>query len=169
MSAIRAFRLTPPTLAVLFGLASGACSSTSGPAVVGPSDGGSSSPASGVEGTVYLTHDLPSENVPVFLIWTELVQEAAPGGGDLQIQAVPVGEGEMPAGAQVRVTRTDSQGRFQHAQALQGGATLRVGALPSNCRRPNDYRVQLAVGELQQVQIDVLCYGPKAPPPPPLE
>jgi hypothetical protein len=164
MSAIRAFRLSPPTLAVLLGLASAACSSTAGPAVVGPSGGATSNPATGVEGIVFLTHDLSSENVPVFLIWTEQEQLSAPGGGELQVVAVPVGEGETPPGAQVRVTRTDSQGHFQHAQALQGGASLRVGALPTNCRRPNDLRVQLAAGELKQVRIDVLCYGPKPPP-----
>jgi hypothetical protein len=118
-----------------------------------------------VEGVVFLTHDMSSENVPVFLIYTEVEDAAAPGGGGVSVRTVPVGEGELPADARVRVTRTDAGGHFLHPQHLAGGVTLRVGTLPSNCRRPRDLRAAVDPGQLSQVRIDVLCYGPKADPP----
>lgn len=161
------FRPGLTALSLLLGLGAAACSSTAGP-VIGPESGGSSgpsAPASGVEGRVYLTYDLPSENVPVMMIWTELDEPSGPGGGIEAGQvSVPVAEGALPEGAQVRVTRTDAAGRFVHPRSSTGGVTLRIGALPENCRRPPDRVVQLQADALVPVQIDVLCYGPKAPP-----
>lgn len=154
-----------PVLVLLLGLGAGACTASDG-MVAGPEPGRAGPAAmTGVEGTVFLTHDLPSENVPVFMIWTEQGGSETPGGGvDAEKLAVPVAEGELPQGARVSVTRTDASGHFVHPQDSRGGVTLRVGALPENCRPPRDQVVEIEAGALTQVRIDVLCYGPKPPP-----
>ena len=156
-----------PALALLLPLGAGACTASDG-MVAGPEPGrspGSAAAASGVEGTVFLTHDESSENVSVFMIWTEDEAPAAPGGGiEAEKLSVPVAEGELPRGAQVAVTRTDARGRFIHQRESRGGVTLRVSGLPENCRPPRDRVVAIEPGLLAEVQIDVLCYGPKPPP-----
>ncbi|HEU5394104.1 MAG TPA: hypothetical protein VFV36_04815 [Candidatus Methylomirabilis sp.] len=113
---------------------------------------------------MYLTHDLPSEGVQVLAIWLEQEGASSPGGGiDAQVMSVPVESGAMPVGAQVQSARTDASGRFSHPRSIEGGVTLRLGALPSNCRRPADRVVAVVAGAVQRVQLDVLCYGPKTP------
>lgn len=158
----------PSALPLLLLLAAGACTGSDG-MVSGPEPGRSpptvSAPASGVAGTVFLTHDESSENVSVFMIWTEAEGPAAPGGGiEAEKLSVPVAEGELPRGAQVAVTRTDAAGRFHHLRESRGGVTLRVSGLPENCRPPRDQVVAIEPGLLAEVQIDVLCFGPKPPP-----
>lgn len=155
----------PPALALLLLLGAGACTASDG-MVAGPEPGRTASaPASGVAGTVFLTHDESSENVSVFMIWTEAEGPAAPGGGiEAEKLSVPVAEGELPRGAQVAVTRTDAGGRFLHQRESRGGVTLRVSGLPENCRPPRDQVVAIEPGLLAEVQIDVLCFGPKSPP-----
>lgn len=157
-----------PVLALFLGLGAAACTASDG-MVAGPNPGRSpgSAPAaaSGVEGTVFLTHEESSANVAVFMIWMEQEQPAAPGGGiETEKLSVPVAEGELPRTAQVAVTRTDAGGHFIHQREARGGVTLRVGGLPENCRPPRDQVVELEPGRLAAVQIDVLCYGPKPAP-----
>jgi len=157
-----------PAHALLLALGITACTASDG-MVAGPDSGRSpgSAPAaaSGVEGTVFLTHDESSENVSVFMIWMEREQPGAPGGGiEAEKLSVPVAEGELPRTAQVAVTRTDASGHFVHQRDARGGVTLRVSGLPDNCRPPRDQVVELEPGHLAAVQIDVLCYGPKSPP-----
>lgn len=152
-------------LALLLLLGAGGCTPSDG-TVTGPEPGRTgSAPASGVAGTVFLTHDESSENVAVFMIWTEAEEPVAPGGGiEAEKLSVPVAEGELPQGAQVAVTRTDAGGRFLHHRASRGGVTLRVSGLPENCRPPRDRVVAIEPGHLAEVQIDVLCFGPKPSP-----
>jgi hypothetical protein len=157
-----------PVLALLLALGTTACSASDG-MVAGPdagrSPGSAPAAASGVEGTVFLTHDESSENVAVFMIWTEVEEPGAPGSGiETEKLSVPVAEGELPRTARVAVTRTDAGGHFVHQRDARGGVTLRVSGLPDNCRPPRDRVVELEPDRLAAVQIDVLCYGPKSPP-----
>jgi hypothetical protein len=146
--------------AVLLGLGALACTTT--PGMVSAPEVDRKAPTAKVEGVVHLTNDYSSENVPVLMIWTEVED---PSGVDAAKQAVPVADGELPRGAEVRVARTDVVGKFVHPSTVSGGLTLRIGSLPEQCRRPADRIVSLGKGDIARVQIDVICSRPKPAPP----
>ena len=150
-------------VAVLLALGALACTATPGNVSAPDRPAG---PTAKVEGVVYLTNEYSSENVPVLMIWTEVEDPSSAGDGiEPAKQAVPVADGELPRGAQVRVTRTDVVGKFVHPSTISGGLTLRVGSLPDQCRRPADRIVNLGKGEVEKIQIDVICTRPKPAPP----
>lgn len=170
MSALLPSRLrgAPSVLACLLLAGAAGCQPNDG--MVGAPDPGTPppAPATGVKGVVFLTHDMSSEGVPVLMVWQEVrAPEGVGGGVEAGISTVPVPAGALPADARVQGTVTDEAGRFVHPRTREGGVTLRLGALPENCRRPPDQVVDIVVGRYAEVRIDVLCYGPKPPPPPP--